>query len=220
MQLLTSQRAKDINVPGLRVATRGPNRPAGARRSIPIDGYHQYGADGDLQLVRLRRHRPDIHRRQCPVGVPTVQPSQSAQYSSTWIGIDGYNDGSLIQTGTAQGTSDGATGYYDWWEIITPSDQAPAMEIAAVTPGDHMLASVQEVTSGTWTIAITDLTSGNVFSQQFSYSGAGGSAEWIEEAPDGRNRASRRWPTSVLPRSRIWQTPTRVRVRLPKRLSR
>ena len=116
--------------------------------------------------------------------VPAVQPSQSAQYSSTWIGIDGYNDGSLIQTGTAQGTTDGATGYYDWWEIITPSDQAPAVEIAAVTPGDHMLASVQEVTSGTWTIAITDLTSGNVFSQQFSYSGAGGSAEWIEEAPE------------------------------------
>ena len=36
--------------------------------------------------------------------VPTVQPSQSAQYSSTWIGIDGYVNGdtSLIQTGTAQ----------------------------------------------------------------------------------------------------------------------
>ena len=36
--------------------------------------------------------------------VPTVQPSQSAEYSSTWIGVDGYvgGDNSLIQTGTSQ----------------------------------------------------------------------------------------------------------------------
>jgi hypothetical protein len=117
--------------------------------------------------------------------VPTVQPSQSAQYSSTWIGIDGYESGdaSLIQTGTAQETSGGATSYYDWYEIITPSDPAPAMTIGAVSPGDHMTASVQEVTPGTWMIAITDVTSGNVFSQQFPFSAPESSAEWIEEAP-------------------------------------
>jgi hypothetical protein len=111
--------------------------------------------------------------------VPTVLPSQSAQYSSTWIGIDGDGNSSLIQTGTAQETSGGATSYYDWYEILP----AYAIEIGTVTPGDRMLASVQEVTSGTWTIAITDLTSGSAFSQPFSYSGPGSSAEWIEEAP-------------------------------------
>jgi hypothetical protein len=111
--------------------------------------------------------------------VPTVQPSQSSQYSSTWIGIDGYGDSSLIQTGTAQETSSGATDYYDWYEILP----AYAVVIGSVTPGDHMTASVQEVTAGTWTIAITDITSGSVFSQQFAYSGAASSAEWIEEAP-------------------------------------
>jgi hypothetical protein len=112
--------------------------------------------------------------------VPTVLPSQSAQYSSTWIGIDGYpaNDTSLIQTGTAQQTSGGTTSYYDWYEILPNY----AVEIGSVSPGDHMTASIQKVTSGTWLIAITDTTSGNVFSEPFSYSG-GGSAEWIEEAP-------------------------------------
>jgi hypothetical protein len=46
-----------------------------------------------------------------------------------------------------------------------------------------MVASIQEVSSGRWEIAIADITSGSVFSQSFAYSGAGGSAEWIEEAP-------------------------------------
>jgi hypothetical protein len=111
--------------------------------------------------------------------VPTVQPSQAAQYSSTWIGIDGYNDSSLIQTGTAQETTGGATNYYDWYEILPNY----ATEISAVSPGDHMTASINEVTAGSWMLDITDVTSGNIFSQPFSYSGTGGSAEWIEEAP-------------------------------------
>ena len=113
--------------------------------------------------------------------VPTVQPSESAQYSSTWIGIDGFESGdtSLIQTGTAQETSNGATSYYDWYEILP----AYAVEIASVSPGDHMTASVFQVSPGTWKIAITDVTSGSVFSNQFSYSAADSSAEWIEEAP-------------------------------------
>ncbi len=113
--------------------------------------------------------------------VPSVQPSQSAQYSSTWIGIDGYVNGdtSLIQTGTSQATSNGETSYYDWYEIL-PSY---AVEISTVSPGDHMVASVQKLSSGTWTIAITDVTTGSVFSEPFSYNGAASSAEWIEEAP-------------------------------------
>ena len=113
--------------------------------------------------------------------VPTVQPSQSAQYSSTWIGIDGFESGdtSLIQTGTAQETSNGSTSYYDWYEIL-PSY---AVEVGSVSPGDHMTASVQQVTMGTWKIAITDVTSGSGFSRQFPYTAPDSSAEWIEEAP-------------------------------------
>ena len=88
-------------------------------------------------------------------------------------------DTSLIQTGTAQATSNGETSYYDWYEIL-PSY---AVEIGTVSPGDHMVASVQKLTSATWTIAITDVTTGSVFSEPFSYSGAASSAEWIEEAP-------------------------------------
>jgi hypothetical protein len=115
--------------------------------------------------------------------VPTVLPSQSSENSSTWVGVDGANNSCLIQTGTAQDSYSTGTDYYDWYEIITPSDPAPETVIGNVAPGDHMLASVAEVIPGTWRIAITDSTSGLVFSQQFSYAGPLASAEWIEEAP-------------------------------------
>jgi hypothetical protein len=111
--------------------------------------------------------------------VPTVQPSQAAQYSSTWIGIDGYNDSSLIQTGTAQDTDNGVTSYYAWYEILPDY----AVEVGTVSPGDHITASVQEMAVSSWKITITDVTSGIVFSQSATFNGPGGSAEWIEEAP-------------------------------------
>jgi hypothetical protein len=111
--------------------------------------------------------------------VPTVQPSATGEYSGTWLGVDGVNNTSLIQAGTAQDTANGTTTYDDWYEIL-PSNETL---IASVSPGDHIAASIDEDSPGTWTIAITDTTSGQDFSQAFAYSGPGASAEWIEESP-------------------------------------
>ena len=89
------------------------------------------------------------------------------------------NNVSLIQVGTAQDTSNGTTTYDDWYEILPANETL----ITSVSPGDHIQASVNENSPGTWTIAITDITSGQSFSQAFAYSGPGTSAEWVEEAP-------------------------------------
>lgn len=119
--------------------------------------------------------------------VPTVQLSAAGAYSATWLGVDGVNNTSLIQAGTAQDTANGTTTYDDWYEIL-PANEAL---VASVSPGDHIQASITEDSPGTWTIAITDSTSGQGFSQAFAYSGPGTSAEWIEEAPavDGQQSA-------------------------------
>ena len=109
--------------------------------------------------------------------VPTVQPSAGSGVSSTWIGIDGATDTSLIQTGTEQDTSGGSTSYFAWYEILPSAE----IEIGAVSPGDEMEASIEEDSPGTWTVSIADLTSGNSTSGEVSYSGPGESAEWIEE---------------------------------------
>jgi hypothetical protein len=111
--------------------------------------------------------------------VPAVQPSATGAYSATWIGLDGVNNPSLIQAGTAQDTANGTTTYDDWYEIIPANETL----IASVAPGDHIQASINEDSPGTWTISIADLTSGQSFSQAFAYSGPATSAEWVEESP-------------------------------------
>ena len=111
--------------------------------------------------------------------VPTVQPSSASAASGTWIGIDGFNNGSVIQTGTAQNSGNGRTSYSAWYELY-PS---PPVTIGSVAPGDVMKASITQSSPGTWTISITDLTSGQSASGSGPYNGPGTSAEWIEEAP-------------------------------------
>jgi hypothetical protein len=118
--------------------------------------------------------------------VPTVQASNSSLASGTWIGIDGANNSSLIQTGTAQLTSGGATRYYDWYELLP----AEPVNLSNVSPGDQMDASILETSSGQWRITITDVTSGRTNSVAVSYNDPQNSAEWIEEAPTVNNEQS------------------------------
>ncbi len=121
---------------------------------------------------------------------------QSAWYSATWAGIDGFNDSSLIQTGTEQDYYSGSAHYSAWWEIL------PAAETVIpkpVSPGDPITASIVEtptqvsVRSGRsvtseneWTITLTDSSTTHpwVFTTTQAYAGAGTSAEWVVEAPD------------------------------------
>jgi hypothetical protein len=111
--------------------------------------------------------------------VPTVRSTSYTTGSATWLGIDGTSTSSLIQTGTAQNSYSGGTDYFAWYEIL-PS--AP-MEFGVVSPGDVMSASIVQNGPTTWTISMTDVTSGDTAQQQVSYSTPGDSAEWIEEAP-------------------------------------
>jgi hypothetical protein len=109
--------------------------------------------------------------------VPTVQTSQTGEDSSTWIGIDGATNTSLIQTGTSQDTANGTTTYFAWYEVLP----AASVPIGYVSPGDTMDASIVEKAVGTWTITIVDVTSGQGISVDIAYDGPSTSAEWIEE---------------------------------------
>ncbi len=129
--------------------------------------------------------------------VPSVASSASATYSSAWIGVDGFNNSSLIQTGTEEDYYSGAAHYNAWWEILPASETAlPSGDV--VKAGDSMKASIYEtstVTGGTthghsrtgsqhvWVITIADATQGWSFTTNQAYNGAGSSAEWVMEAP-------------------------------------
>jgi len=113
--------------------------------------------------------------------VPAVSATRKASFSSSWVGIDGFNNNNLIQTGTEQDWYNGSAHYYAWWEIL-PAAETRITSIT-VSPGDHMAAAVTQTSGSTWTISITDNSTGQSFSTSQTYSGPQSSVEWIEEAP-------------------------------------
>jgi hypothetical protein len=113
--------------------------------------------------------------------VQAVSRTKRATYSSQWVGIDGFKNASLIQTGTESDFVSGAARYRAWWEILPASETV--IPSVPVRPGDRMSASIASRGNGTWTISITDVTTRAAFSTTRSYSGPMTSAEWIEEAP-------------------------------------
>jgi hypothetical protein len=119
-------------------------------------------------------------------------PSGSDTYSASWIGIDGFNNSSLIQTGTAQNYVSGQAQYYAWWEILPSPETVINQTQYPVAPGDRMQAEIAKQSDGTWTIQLVDVTKGWIFTRSgINYSGPQTSAEWIEEAPEvGANVAT------------------------------
>jgi len=146
--------------------------------------------------------------------VPSVtkSPSSSTAYSSAWIGVDGFNNSSLIQTGTEEDYYNGAAHYNAWWEIL-PAAETALPSSYVVTPGDSMKASIYETsTLGTtttrghhsssahlWVITIADTTHGWTYTTNQAYSGAGTSAEWIMEAPQVGGRIATLAPYTFAP---------------------
>jgi len=119
--------------------------------------------------------------------VPTLKTT-SPGYSSTWIGIDGATAGDqyLIQTGTEGDVVNGRAVYHAWWEVITPTDEAPEtlFDTLAVHPGDSIRATVSEAKSGSWKMSLHDYTTKQTVSHTATFAGPGKSAEFIQEDTD------------------------------------
>jgi peptidase A4-like protein len=113
--------------------------------------------------------------------VQAVTRSRKATYSSEWVGIDGFNNSSLIQTGTESDYSNGAAHYDAWWEILPAAETV--IPSVPVSPGDQMSASITKGSGSSWTITISDTSRNETFSTVQTYTGPQTSAEWIEEAP-------------------------------------
>jgi hypothetical protein len=113
--------------------------------------------------------------------VPTVSGSGS-HFSSQWVGIDGFNNSNLIQTGTEADVQNGRATYDAWWEILPAAETV--ITNMTIHPGDSMTGSVSKVSGTTWSIKLTDNTTGVSFSSNKTYRGKGTSAEWIEEATE------------------------------------
>jgi Peptidase A4 family len=126
--------------------------------------------------------------------VPTATQHTAGQAasSSTWIGIGGgcidanctVGDNTLIQTGTEQDVdASGKASYSAWYELIP----APGLTISnlAVSPGDHMSATIAEAVAGSnvWKITLKNVTKNQTFTTTVPYSSTHATAEWIQETP-------------------------------------
>lgn len=93
-----------------------------------------------------------------------------------WVGLDGYEDNTVEQTGTEADCAGTTPIYNAWWELYPKSSVAIAER---VKPGDRMHAQVTQDE-----LVLEDLTAGWTFKQSYlPGSLAFASAEWIAEAP-------------------------------------
>jgi len=126
------------------------------------------------------------------VPTATQHTAGKSASSSTWIGIGGgcvdancnVGDNTLIQAGTEQDVdASGKASYSAWWELIP----APGLTISnmAVSPGDHMSATIAETVpnSNVWNITLKNVTKNQTFTTTVPYTSTHATAEWIQETP-------------------------------------
>lgn len=119
--------------------------------------------------------------------VPNVSGNgQTTTADGTWIGIGGAMTSDLIQTGTQDIVSaSGLVSMATFYELLP--NAAVTIRNIAVSPGDSITAAITEISSGTWTIAITDNTDSESYTTTVAYNSSLSSVEWIEEDPSYSN---------------------------------
>jgi len=116
---------------------------------------------------------------------PAVSCTSTTALAAFWVGIDGFNSGTVEQTGTLAQCYLGAASYYAWWEMY-PLNAVQPISTMTISAGDHFTATVTHKTGGTFTMYIKDITTGASFSKTATQSGTNRtSAECIAEAPSG-----------------------------------
>jgi Peptidase A4 family len=109
-------------------------------------------------------------------------PGKANQWTSNWVGLDGFTDGTVEQTGTFAfcGGKAHTTPQYEAWYEMFP---AGSVGVFSVKPGDVIDTAVH-YTGGKFHISIGDVNSGKHFSiARGCASCARSSAEWIIERP-------------------------------------
>ena len=136
-------------------------------------GYAVTGTKGSVSDVKASWVVPAIQGT-CPA---------SDQFSSFWVGIDGYSSNTVEQIGTDSDCQGGQPVYYAWFEFYPH----PSFTINnfSIQPGNVISAEVSSSgKSGTFTVTLKNVTTGQSFSTSTKIpSAAQSSAEWIAEAP-------------------------------------
>jgi len=114
--------------------------------------------------------------------VPKVTCSKSPNaVVLVWVGIDGFENDTVEQTGTVSWCNEKTAEYYTWYEFYPAASQT--ISSVAASPGDKISAEVS-YSGSEFTVEITNETTSETYTTTQAVSGAKrASAEWIVEAP-------------------------------------
>jgi hypothetical protein len=107
-------------------------------------------------------------------------PPMGFTFSAMWVGIDGWTNRTVEQTGTLEECNFDAFVSYTWYEMYP----APLVRVLLpAQPGDLMSADVAYGGNHSFVLTISNLTEGGTFTTTQKSSAKRQSAEWIAEAP-------------------------------------
>jgi hypothetical protein len=113
---------------------------------------------------------------------PAVTCSTGTEYAAFWVGLDGYTDGTVEQTGTLAECVRGSPVYSAWYEFY-PLEAIITIRGMVISPGDKILTEVK-YNGANFILTIKDETTGKAYQKTGTQSGTErSSAEWIAEAP-------------------------------------
>jgi hypothetical protein len=112
--------------------------------------------------------------------VPAVDCTETPYSSASfWVGMDGWNDSTVEQTGTESDCDDETPKYYAWYEFAPKG--GVTIGTVPVSPGDRISAEVN-YDGAEFTVTITNEETGDSFNTSAVVPGAQrSSAEWIAE---------------------------------------
>jgi hypothetical protein len=117
--------------------------------------------------------------------IPALTCSSEDRIYADWVGLDGFANGTVEQTGVAAQCFEGVATYYTWYEMVPAQ---PTIQVVGSTAeaGDKIMASVTR-TGSTYKLKVTDSTTtgNNVSTTQTcaTTTCTDESAEWIIERP-------------------------------------
>ena len=113
----------------------------------------------------------------------TCPGDHANEWSSNWVGLDGFNNTTVEQDGTAAtcaGSGNTTPEYTAWYEMYP----AASVNVFSVNPGDTINTSVS-FSNGKFTLTVSDLTSGKSSTHTAKCASCTrASAEWIVERPE------------------------------------
>lgn len=113
---------------------------------------------------------------------PTANCKADHDLYAPWLGIDGYNDETVEQTGVQTSCSTGKPVDSGWYEMYPAN---PVYYSNPVSTGDTITASVVSNGGSSYTLTLEDVTKGWTKTVTKSLNAENASAEAIIEAPGG-----------------------------------